>query len=61
MIKKPEPQTQTAIRLPDSFLVRIDKIAENMSRRGMRITRSDALRIAMFEGAAVLEAEGKKK
>lgn len=56
-----ETQTQTAIRLSDSLLARIDKLAERMSRPGIRITRADVIRLAVTQGTAALEAESKKK
>ena len=56
-----EPQTQTAIRLPDPLLARIDKLAKRMSQPGVRITRADAIRLALFRGIDTLEAEGKKR
>lgn len=61
MAEKQEQQIQTAIRLPKSALVRADKIAERVTEPGRRCTRADALRMALFQGLATLEAEGKKK
>ena len=61
MTEKQDEQIQTAIRLPKSLLKRLDKLAERMSRQGMRVTRAEALRLAAFEGTAVLEAEGKQR
>jgi predicted DNA-binding protein len=57
---KQERQTQTAIRLPDSLLERIDKIAERMSKStGIRTTRSDVHRLAVEQGVNKLE-QGEK-
>lgn len=61
MTAKQEPQTQTAIRLPDSLLARIDKLATRLSQPGMAVTRAEVLRLAAFRGVADLEAEAKKR
>lgn len=55
-----ETHVQMAIRLPESLLARMDKIAEHMSQPGMRITRAEVLRIATFHGVAKLESEKKR-
>ncbi len=52
---------QTAIRTPKSWLDRLDKIAERLSQPGMRVTRTEALRLATYRGIVELEAEGKKR
>lgn len=54
-------QVQTAIRLSGPFIARLDKLAEHMSRPGMRVTRTDVLRAAAHRGVDALEAEAKKK
>jgi predicted DNA-binding protein len=54
---KQETQTQTAIRLPDSLLARIDKLAERMAPSGMTFTRADVHRIALTSGVEQLERE----
>ena len=56
-----DKQTQTAIRLPDSLLERIDRLAGRMSKPGLRVTRAEALRRIAFLGADALEAELKKR
>jgi predicted DNA-binding protein len=61
MVEKAEPQFQTAIRLPPSLVKRIDKIAESMSKTGIRVTRSEVLRLAAHKGIEQLEAERKKR
>jgi len=50
-----EPQVQTALRLPESLLARVDKLAESMTQPGMRVTRADVLRIAAHRGVDQLE------
>lgn len=56
-----EKQVQTAIRVSESLLDRADKVADRMSRPGMRITRADVLRLAAHQGMDQLEAETKKR
>lgn len=52
MNPKQETQTQTAIRLPDSLLERIDKIAERMSQPGINpVTRAEVIRLFVTQGA----------
>jgi predicted DNA-binding protein len=58
--EKQEQQVQTAIRLPESLLARVDKLAERMSRPGMRVTRAEVLRLAAFQGVDKLETEKKR-
>jgi len=61
MSEKQDEQIQWAVRLPESFLERADKLAERMSEPAMKITRTDVLRMAMFRGIEQLEAEKKKR
>ena len=56
--KRDEKQIQTAIRLPESFVNRLDRFALNMSEPGKRFTRSEVLRLAAFRGLEQLELEG---
>jgi len=60
-VPKPEKPIQWAIRLPASFLIRLDKLAENMSQPGMKLTRAQVLRLAAYRGVDLIEAELKKK
>lgn len=53
--------TQIAMRVTDALLERSDKIAERMSEPGMRVTRTEVLRLALHRGIAVLEVEKKKR
>jgi predicted DNA-binding protein len=57
---KHEDQIQTAIRLPESLFDRLDKLAEQLSRPGMKATRAGVMRLAVFRGVEQLEAEYKK-
>jgi predicted transcriptional regulator len=51
--KRPK-QTQTAIRLPDDLLGRLDRLAAKMSkeRPGMVVTRSDVVRSLLLRAVA---------
>ncbi len=60
-MKKQENQVQMAIRVPESWLPRLDKIAEQVSPPGVRLTRTEALRTAIHQGMVKLETEGKQK
>lgn len=57
---KQEQQVQTAIRLPEALLERVDRLAESMSEPGMRVTRADVLRLAAHRGVDQLEGERKR-
>jgi predicted DNA-binding protein len=57
-----ENQTQTAIRLPDSLLERIDKIAERMSQPGLNpVTRAEVIRLFVMQGADRADAERERR
>jgi predicted DNA-binding protein len=55
-----DKQTQTAIRLPDPLLERMEKMAERLSKGSFPITRADVHRRALEMGMAQLE-QGEKK
>lgn len=57
---KTEKLIQYGVRLSAKVLERVDKLAERMSTHGMRYTRAEILRIAMYRGVEQLEAEKKK-
>lgn len=61
MNDKRKHQTQTAIRLTDELLERVDRLAERMSAAGVPITRADVHRLAVLRGVERLEAERKKR
>lgn len=52
---KQEPYIQTAVKVPSALLERMDRLAEHMSQQGMRVTRSEVLRLAAFKGMDILE------
>ena len=53
------PESPTAIRFPPELIARFERIAETLSERnaGMKVTRSDAVRMAAERGATSLEEE----
>ena len=55
--RRTEAQVQAAFRVPPPFLVRVDKVAESMSRPGLNVTRTEVLRMAAFRGLELLEKE----
>jgi predicted DNA-binding protein len=59
--KQEENQIQTAVRLPESWIERIDKLAESMSEPGRPATRAGALRSALYRGIVEIEKENKKR
>jgi len=61
MTEKQENQVQTAVRIPESWLERLDGLADRLSQPGMRVTRAEALRLAAHRGLVAYETEGKKK
>lgn len=58
---KQEAQTQTGIRIPESWLEELDEIAKQMSRPGQPVTRSVAMRLAIRSGIGALKAEVKRR
>ena len=56
-----ENTIQTAVRVPESWLERLDKIAEKLSQPGASLTRTDALRVALYRGIEQIENEGKRR
>ena len=55
--KKTSEKVQTAIRLDGEIIDRLDAIAEKLSRPGLAVTRSDAIRIALLTGLQAIEKE----
>jgi predicted DNA-binding protein len=56
-VKDKVPTVQTAVRLEAEVIARLDAIATKMSRPGLEVTRTDALRIALMTGLEVIEKE----
>jgi predicted DNA-binding protein len=61
MSTEQEEIVQTAIRVPKALLEELDEIAENMSQPGLKVTRTKALRLAIYRGVEQLKKEGKKR
>lgn len=61
MKKEEEEHVQTAVRVPKSWISRLDKIAEKLSSPGARVTRADALRMATHFGMNELETKQQDK
>jgi predicted transcriptional regulator len=45
------------VRLDAEVIARLDAIASKLSRPGLEVTRTDALRIALMTGMQVIEKE----
>lgn len=56
-----EDTVQKAIRFPAAWLVDLDKIAKKLSRPGLPVKRSGAIRGAMYAGIQQLLARSAKK
>ena len=54
---KERPTTQVAIRLDADVLDRLDALAARLSRPGLALTRTDALRIAIATGLDAAEKD----
>jgi hypothetical protein len=46
----PEPETQVAIRIPDAWIEQADELARKQSLAGLRVSRTEILRVAMGYG-----------
>ncbi len=60
MPRKSDPSVKTqqvGIRLDEDVLARLDAIAEKLSRPGLELTRTDAIRIALETGLKAIEKE----
>jgi predicted transcriptional regulator len=51
------PTQQIAIRLDPDVISRLDAIATKLSRPGLSITRTDAIRVALLNGLHAIEKE----
>jgi hypothetical protein len=56
-----ENLVQTAVRVPRALLERIDRLAVAMSQPGLRVTRTDVLRLAATHGVGQLETEQRRR
>jgi hypothetical protein len=48
---------QVAVRLDAEVIIRLDAIAAKLSRPGLAVTRTDAIRIALMTGMKAIEQE----
>jgi predicted DNA-binding protein len=55
--KEKVPTIQTAIRLDRDLIERLDAVADKLSRPGLAVTRSDAMRICLMTGLEAIEKE----
>ena len=55
--KEKGPTVQTAVRLDPELIARLDVIAAKLSRPGLEVTRTDAIRIALLTGLQAIEKE----
>jgi uncharacterized protein (DUF4415 family) len=55
--KDKAPTQQIAVRLDADVIGRLDAIAGKMSRPGLEVTRTDAIRIALLTGLQTIEKE----
>jgi len=51
------PTQQIAVRLDAEVISRLDTIAAKLSRPGLDLTRTDAIRIALLSGMQAIEKE----
>jgi predicted transcriptional regulator len=56
-IKDKGPTQQIAVRLDADVIGRLEAIAGKMSRPGLEVTRTDAIRIALLTGLQAIEKE----
>jgi hypothetical protein len=56
-VKGTGPTVQTAIRLDPELIARLDAVAGKLTRPGLEVTRSDAMRICLLTGLQAIEKE----
>lgn len=56
---RPRIGAPTTIRLDDATLERVDKVAARLTRPGLELTRTDALRVCLLTGLEALEREAR--
>ena len=52
-----ERTVQTAVRLPESWIPRLDAIAGKLGAAGLDVSQAAAIRVCLGRGIAALEAE----
>ena len=53
-------KVQIAIRLDGDLVVRLDALASKLSRPGLEVTRTDAMRVAIATGLDTIDGERKR-
>lgn len=61
MAEKEEETVQTAIRVPKSWLDRLDRLAEKTVKPGGTLQRAEMMRQSLYRGIVELETEVKKR
>jgi hypothetical protein len=51
------PTKQIALRMPTAWVARLDALARQLSRPGITVSRSEALRAVMIKGLEVMRVE----
>jgi predicted transcriptional regulator len=54
---KDKPTHQIAVRLDADVISRLDAVASKLTRPGLSVTRTDAIRIALLTGLQAIEKE----
>jgi hypothetical protein len=57
MPRPPSDSVQVAIRIPAGWIAEADELAQKLSRPGLEISRTDAIRAAIARGFEVLREE----
>lgn len=52
-----ERTVQTAVRMPESWIARLDVIASKLGAAGLDVSQAAAIRVCLGRGIATLEAE----
>jgi hypothetical protein len=62
MPRPPSDRTfQVAFKIPEEWVAMADALAAKRSSPGMRVTRTDVLRLALYEGLQAMIAEPKAR
>lgn len=51
------PTQQIAVRLEEDLIKRLDLVAQKLSRPGLELTRTDAVRVCLLTGLQQIEKE----
>lgn len=56
-MKEKERTVQTAVRMPESWISRLDAIGARLGETGLDVSQAAVIRVALARGIAALEAE----